>query len=119
MTLSVIGIKGIRAFGHHGVFDHEKIDGQEFIVDVELSVDISQAVAADDVNSTVDYGTVVVDVAHIVRSTRFDLIESLANTIALHILRNKKVKSTIVTVHKPSAPIDEIFSDVYVQVNLP
>ncbi len=44
---------GLRAHGHHGVFDFERRDGQEFIVDVELGLDTRTAAAGDDLSATV------------------------------------------------------------------
>ena len=54
----VIEIRGIRGFGRHGVFDHERAEGQEFVVDVRLELDTRKAAATDDLADTVNYGVV-------------------------------------------------------------
>jgi 7,8-dihydroneopterin aldolase/epimerase/oxygenase len=53
-----ISLLGLRVFGRHGVLDHERRDGQEFVVDAVLWVDTRQAAATDDLSLTVDYGEV-------------------------------------------------------------
>ncbi|MBC7308891.1 MAG: dihydroneopterin aldolase, partial [Tetrasphaera sp.] len=54
----VIEVLGIRATGFHGVFEHEKRDGQEFVVDVSLELDLRPAGESDDLAETVNYGEV-------------------------------------------------------------
>ncbi len=58
LRADVIEIRGIRGFGRHGVFEHERADGQEFVVDVRLELDTRPAAASDDLADTVNYGVV-------------------------------------------------------------
>lgn len=116
---STIAIYGIKVFGFHGVFEHEKANGQEFIIDVEIVTDISRAVKSDNVVDTIDYGMVTHEISEIVSKTRFDLIETLAFRVASDLLENPLVSEVCITVHKPHAPIDEPFDDVFVRVRLP
>ena len=51
-----ITLHGVRATGYHGVFEHERRDGQEFVVDVELALDLTRAGESDDLADTCDYG---------------------------------------------------------------
>lgn len=112
----LIQIKGISAFGFHGVFDHEKINGQEFIVDVELSYNASQALKTDNVNDAVDYGAVVILVKKIIENTRRDLIEVLADDVANKVLEINLVDRVKITLHKPFAPVEVKVSDIAVIV---
>lgn len=113
-----ITLTGVRAFGHHGVFDHEKRDGQEFVVDVTAWVDFAAAAASDDVADTLHYGELAEYVAAEVEGAPTDLIETLAERIAAGVLgRWSTAVSTVrVTVHKPSAPITVPFDDVAVTI---
>lgn len=111
-----IRISGIRGTGYHGVFAHERRDGQEFIVDVELDVDLARSAASDDLADTVDYGTVAADVHAIIVGDPHDLIETLAEEIARSCLSHRAVDSVTVTVHKPQAPITVPFDDVAVRI---
>lgn len=111
-----ISITGIRGMGRHGVFEHERAKGQEFLVDVELSVSTRSAASSDDLADTVDYGAVAQAVHALVVGPPVDLIETLAEHIAAACLSFAGVQSVVVTVHKPHAPIDVPFGDVAVQI---
>ena len=111
-----ITLTGLKLFGHHGVFEHEKRDGQQFLVDITLWLDLSAAVASDDLRTTVHYGELAQLAADIVTGTGRDLIETVAGEIADTIMRTYPVHAAEVTVHKPSAPIPLAFGDVAVTI---
>jgi 7,8-dihydroneopterin aldolase/epimerase/oxygenase len=105
-------VSGIECFGHHGVFEHERRDGQTFVIDLALGIDSRSAAASDDLRDTVDYGSLVHQVKAAVEKDPVDLIETLAQRIADVCLWDGRVEWARVTVHKPDAPIDANFSDV-------
>lgn len=107
-----LAITGIECFGHHGVFEFERREGQVFVIDLALGLDTSRAAASDDLRDTVDYGSLVAQVKAAVESDPVDLIEALAQRIADVCLLDARVEWARVTVHKPDAPIDAAFSDV-------
>lgn len=111
-----IQILGIRAVGHHGVFEHEKAEGQEFIVDVELELSVLDAAQSDDLSMTVDYGVVAQQVHDCITAPSVDLIETLAENIAAACLIHERVSAVEVAVHKPSAPIPVPFADVVLRI---
>jgi dihydroneopterin aldolase len=111
-----ISLRGLRVRGHHGVFDHERSDGQEFVIDVTLDVDISAAARTDDLRDTIDYGEVAQTVAAVVGGEPLNLIETLAERIATACLADVRIASVEVSVHKPHAPIPLTFDDVVVTV---
>jgi 7,8-dihydroneopterin aldolase/epimerase/oxygenase len=113
----VIEIRGIRGFGRHGVFDHERADGQEFSVDVRLELDTRTAAASDRLTDTVDYGAVAEQVHAAIENDPVDLIETLAQRIADLCLADRRVTGAAVTIHKPSAPISVPFDDVVLTVH--
>jgi dihydroneopterin aldolase len=108
----VLSILGIECYGHHGVFDFEKRDGQTFVIDLSLGVDTSPAALSDDLRDTVDYGSLVGSVKAAVEKDPVDLIETLAQRIADVCLLDARVEWARVTVHKPDAPIEATFADV-------
>ena len=57
-----IRIVGIKAFGYHGVLPHAAVEGQEFIVDLTLDLDLRAASISDDLTETINYA----DLAQIV-----------------------------------------------------
>ena len=109
-------VVGIECWGHHGVFDHERRDGQRFVVDLELGVDTAPAAASDDLSETVDYGSLALSVKAAVENDPVDLIETLATRIAGVCLLDARVEWAKVTVHKPDAPIQATFADVQLTI---
>jgi dihydroneopterin aldolase len=112
-----LAVRGIAVHGHHGVFDFERRDGQEFLIDLVLAMDTRGAARSDDLQDTVDYGTLVDQVRSAVASDPVDLIETLAERIADICLRHHQVTNVEVTVHKPHAPIQATFDDVALTIN--
>ena len=107
-----LAVTGIECFGHHGVFEHEKREGQPFVIDLVLGLDTRPAAASDDLRDTVDYGSLVAQVKAAVERDPVDLIETLIHRISEVCLMDARVQWATVTVHKPNAPIDATFSDV-------
>jgi dihydroneopterin aldolase len=117
LTADRISLIGLRAFGRHGVLDHERRDGQEFVVDAVLWLDTRPASAADDLALTVDYGAVAVGLAAIVSGEPVALIETLAGRLAAACLSaGQAVREVEITVHKPQAPVPVPFRDVTVTI---
>jgi dihydroneopterin aldolase len=111
-----ITLTGLRVRGRHGVFEHERRDGQDFVVDITLWLDLRQAAATDDLTHTVHYGELAERAAAVVAGEPRDLIETVAAEIAEAEMADDRVLAVEVTVHKPSAPIPLSFADVAVTV---
>ena len=109
-----IELRGLRVFGYHGVFDQERRDGQEFLVDLTVWTDIRAAAACDELERTVDYGALAELAARIVAGPPRRLIETVATEIVEQILEYSQVQGAEVVLHKPSAPIPHRFADVRV-----
>ncbi len=112
-----ITLTGLSVFGRHGVFDHEREDGQTFLVDVVLHTDLSDAGSTDDLAKTIDYGAVAEAVVRVVGGEPHDLIESVAADVAELILTDFDIEAVEVTIHKPGAPIPHPFEDVAVTIH--
>lgn len=88
--------------GTHGVLPEEQHTPQPFEVDVELALDLRPAGVEDELARTVDYARVFDVCREIVESTRFDLVEALAEAIAHELLtRFPAVAEVVVRVRKP------------------
>lgn len=117
MGTDTITLSGITAIGHHGVFEHEKRDGQPFTLDVVLHTDIRPAAASDNVADTAHYGELGELVVAQIKDGPWDLIETLAQRTAVAILDSFPTVSAVeVIVHKPKAPITVTFSDVTIHI---
>jgi dihydroneopterin aldolase/dihydroneopterin aldolase/2-amino-4-hydroxy-6-hydroxymethyldihydropteridine diphosphokinase len=102
----------LRAFAHHGVFAHERENGQPFVIDVQVRLPLADAAGADDLARTVHYGELAERVVAAVERDPVDLIETVAERVAAVALGFAAVESVRVTVHKPEAPIAVPFEDV-------
>lgn len=111
-----VTLRGLSVRGHHGVFAHERENGQVFVIDLALGLDTAPAAASDDLARTVHYGVLAEQVAAVVSGEPVDLIETLAQRIADTCLAFEPVEEVEVTVHKPDAPITVPFDDVTVTI---
>ncbi|MGD2203067.1 dihydroneopterin aldolase [Microbacterium maritypicum] len=115
-SLDEIVLTGLTVFGRHGVFEHERRDGQDFTIDLRLRLSLAKAADSDEVTDTVHYGELAEKVAAVVAGEPVNLIETLAERIAALGLEDRRVQEVVVTVHKPHAPIPLNFADVAVTI---
>ena len=111
-----IALTGLRVRGNHGVFEHERRDGQEFVIDAVLEMSTAPAAATDELRDTVDYGDLAQRLATVVSGEPVNLLETLAARLADQCLADARVAAATVTVHKPQAPIPVTFADVAVTI---
>ena len=111
-----IVVEGIRGLGYHGVFEHERRDGQQFLVDVAIELDLRRPGRSDNLVDTVHYGEVAAQVLARIEGEPFDLIEALAEVIAADVLSLPGVEAVDVVVHKPQAPVGVPVTDVRVEI---
>ncbi|MFB9238495.1 dihydroneopterin aldolase [Plantactinospora siamensis] len=111
-----IVLTGLRVRGRHGVYAFEREQGQDFVIDVRLELDLGPAARSDDVADTVHYGELAERLVAIVAGAPVNLIETLAERLADACLGDERVAVSTVVVHKPQAPIPHEFADVAVSV---
>jgi dihydroneopterin aldolase len=116
MSTDSITLTGLRVNAHHGLYDFERENGQDFIVDVTVWLDLSVAASGDSIDRTINYGELAVEVTEAVATDPVDLIETVAERVAGVVLAHDAAERVQVTVHKPSAPISVPFTDVAVSV---
>jgi 7,8-dihydroneopterin aldolase/epimerase/oxygenase len=116
MAEDALTLTGLRATAHHGVFEHERVNGQEFVIDLTVWVDTRAAAESDDLAKTVHYGVLAQEVVECVERDPVDLIETVAERIAAVALAHSAVRRARVTLHKPSAPIEVPFDDVSITI---
>jgi len=111
---SLISIDGIRADGRHGANPGEQSQAQEFLVDVEVWVEVE----LDSLTGTLDYRTIVDTVRETVGATSFRLLESLAEAVATALIASDRVLRASAVVHKPGAAASLGVADVSAEVTL-
>jgi dihydroneopterin aldolase len=116
MVADRIRLTGLRVYGYHGVFEHERRDGQDFVVDAELEMSTAPAAASDDLADTVDYGDLASRLAAVIAGEPVNLLEALVARLADECLVDPRVEAATITLHKPQAPIPLSFADVAVTI---
>ena len=111
-----IAVRGLRAYGHHGVYAFERRQGQTFSCDAVLEVDTRPAAATDDLQLTVNYAELSQRLYAVLSGEPVDLLETLAQRLADVCLAYELVEAVEVTVHKPEADLGVPFDDVTVTV---
>lgn len=111
-----ITLTGLRVRAHHGVFDFERENGQDFIVDLTVWLDLEPAASGDSLQRTLNYGELATEVTDAVKRDPVDLIETVAERVAHVVLAHHEAHRVRVTVHKPDAPIAVPFDDVQVTI---
>lgn len=114
--LDRISIQGINVLGHHGVDEAERKVGQRLAIDVEMYLDLSAAIASDDIRRTVNYEAVSSLVERVSSEEEFLLLESLADQIARRVLEKFRPSAITVRVKKANLPIATRVASVEVEV---
>lgn len=99
MTTSRLFLTGIRAAGHHGANPGEKDRAQDFVVDLDVEVDVS----GDEIAATADYRELIRTARGSIERERFDLLENLADAVARAVASQEGVVRATAIVHKPAA----------------
>lgn len=112
-----IFITGLLVHARHGVMEHETEVGQRFVIDLDLSIDLTESSRTDLLADTVSYSTVVSTAIAAFKNANYMLLERAAGAVAEAVLgKFDRVTTVKVTVHKPHAPIPAIFHDVGVSI---
>jgi dihydroneopterin aldolase len=99
MATSRLFLTGIRTSGHHGANPGEKDQAQDFVVDLDVEVEVT----ADQIGGTSDYRQVIRTARETVERERFDLLESIADAVAEAVAARPGVIRATAVVHKPAA----------------
>ena len=86
-----IELRGLTVRGNHGVFDHERRDGQDFVIDITVWIDLAAAAVSDDLSDTFDYGVLAQRAAAVVAGPPRNLIETVAAEIADDVMTDHRV----------------------------
>lgn len=118
MSKYKITLKNCAFFARHGVFNEEETLGQRFFVDAILDVDGGNALASDEIEGTVDYGTAFQVIESIITGKRRFLIESLALETAKALCKEfPMIENAEITIRKPNAPVQGVLDHVEVTIN--
>ncbi|MDQ6420696.1 dihydroneopterin aldolase [Paenibacillus sp. LHD-117] len=115
--MDLMKVIGMRFYGYHGVFPEENKLGQQFYVDLELSMDLDRAARTDDLDYTINYAELHAFTKEIVEGPPFKLIEALAGHIASRVLEAyTMINEVTVRVTKPHPPFEIHFDGVTIEL---
>ena len=115
--MDIIRIDNLEVYAYHGVYDEEKEKGQYFYVNAELYTNTRKAGMNDDLDVSTNYGTVCDFIHDFMTKHTYDLIETVAEQLAQALLLEfKLVKSVLLEIKKPHAPIEREFESVSVEL---
>lgn len=110
-------IRNLKIFAYHGVNSEEKVQGQNFILDIDAFVDISVPCKTDNVDDTVSYAEIIEETVRIFTSRKDDLVERAAERVSEGLFEKfEKIQALRILLKKPDAPIDADFEYVGVEI---
>ena len=112
-----VSIRGLEAFGRHGVYEPERELGQRFVIDLDIQLSDARSAESDDLSLTVDYGALAAAVAEIVGGEPVALLERLASLIADRVLAEPRARAVSVTVRKPYVALPQVVTDTSVTLS--
>lgn len=113
-----ISIKGLEVFANHGVYPEENKLGQKFVVNAVLYVDTRSAGLTDDLEKSVNYGTVCHQITQFLTANTYKLIERASEELARHLLiSNPLIHEIDIEIEKPGAPIGLPLETVSVKIH--
>lgn len=111
-----IQLSGIRCYGYTGYLPEERVLGQWFEVDLTMWLDLKPAGKSDAIADTLDYRSAITTVQNLVKTSKFALIERLAEAIASDILQQPLVQKVQVRLTKLAAPIPDFAGKITVDI---
>ena len=112
----LIEVRGLRLRGRIGVTADERAQTQPLVISVAARLDTRAASTTDDLTATLDYEEVVRQISKIVSSEEYQLVETLADRIARHVLEHPFVEDVWVRIAKTEAPLAEEVDEVAVEI---
>ncbi len=99
----IIKIKNLRLRTIIGIYDWERLEKQDVIINAEIEFDGKTASVSDKIEDTVDYKRINKKIIETVESSEFLLLEKLTQTVLNIIMEDEKVKRAKVEIDKPGA----------------
>ena len=112
-----IRIEELQIFAHHGVYDFETENGQNFYVNAVLYTDTQKAGKTDELTDSTNYGEVCAFITDFFTKNTYKLLEAVAeHTAEALLLAFPLIKGVSLEIRKPEAPIPLPFGSVSVKI---
>ncbi len=99
----IIRIEDLKLRTIVGIYEWEKENKQDIVINVEIEFDGTKAIETDDIADTIDYKSITKKIITMVEESEFNLIERIAGEAIKIIMENEKVEKASVRVDKPGA----------------
>lgn len=110
-------VKDLKLFCYHGVNPEEKVDGQNFVFDIEAFLDLGLPCKTDNVDDTVSYAKIIKTVRRVAQSEKNNLLEYVSQRVVDALFEEfPMIEKINLTLKKPEAPIKADFDYVAVQI---
>ena len=106
----IIRLEQISLYGFHGVHSDERSVRQEFIIDLEVMLDLTKPASSDNLEDTINYEALYLAIKNIVENQSFKLIEAMAGAITKTVLTSFPTTAVRTRVKKTAPPIDGLVS---------
>lgn len=105
MASDRILLRGVRVMAYCGVLEEEQARRQPFEINAEIVADLRAAGASDDLADTINYGALGDDIAELVETQRFALLEKFAQHVADLLLADPRATEVVVEILKLRPPM--------------
>lgn len=110
-------IKNFKIFAYHGVHQEEKVNGQNFYIDAEITTSKTKGYLNDELEDTLSYSVVMRKMKEIFTKKSYNLLEKCAEVLCDSLLDEyDEIKEIKLTLKKPEAPIKEDFEYVGIEI---
>ncbi len=99
----IINIENLRLRTIIGIYDWEKENKQDVIINISIEFDGSDAGRSDNIEDTINYKSITKEIINYVENSKFNLIEKLVTDIGEIIMKDKRILMSTTTVDKPGA----------------
>lgn len=111
-----IHIEGIKLYAYHGCLEEEAKIGGNYVVDVMITTDFTQAALTDDLTQTIDY-CAIYEIVKQEMAIRSKLIEQVGQRIFDNIKSNFKTIQTLrVKITKLAPPMNGDVENVSIEI---
>ena len=111
-----IRLNKIIFYAHHGFYKAERELGQKFEIDIELSCDLKESAKSDDLNKTIDYSKIYTIAQETFSHYKFKLLETVAEKMAIEMLKIQGVEDVKIKVRKPHVPMNGLLDSVEIEI---
>lgn len=104
--MDILRLKGLKFWGLHGFYDEERINGNQFVVDITFYLSLQKVGESDNLEDTLDYQNVYKAVESVMKGPSVKMIEHLAFLIGekIILLLESEIKFEV-TVRKLNPPL--------------